>query len=172
MYVHIVDSWLQLIYIWWGFYVRMLSICQRFIDSSISGGLIPNNLFYFLQGNNNKRVFPRGTKAHWFNPYRFILSFRKAIISRDFPKCRTRIYFTDNLLVPLYFLVLEKKVFLPYFSFFRVYKNEVLFYSFYYLYLDFNHGVLYTLPSILKSLVLFIPLIEHVLDRIYISTWF
>ena len=46
------------------------------------------------------------------------------------------------LLDPLYFLVLEKKVFLPSFPFFRVYKNDVLFYSFYYLYLKYEHRVL------------------------------
>ena len=39
------------------------------------------------------------------------------------------------LIYPLDFLVLEKKVFLPSFLFFRVYENDVLFSSFYSLYL-------------------------------------
>ena len=83
MYVHIFASWLQLIYILWVFYVRILSICHKLIGSIISEGLIPRNLFYFLQGNNQKRVGPRGTKAHRVNPYKFILVIWKAIISRE-----------------------------------------------------------------------------------------
>ena len=82
MYVHIIDSLFQLIYILWVFYVRMLSICHKFIDPSISGGLIPHICFGCLQVNNIKRVTPKGTKAHWVNPYKFILSVWKAIISR------------------------------------------------------------------------------------------
>ena len=83
MYVHIVASWLQLVYIWWVFYVRMLSICHKFIDSNISGELILCNLFYCLQKNKQMRSGPRGTKAHWINPYEFILSVWKVIISRE-----------------------------------------------------------------------------------------
>ena len=52
-------------------------ICHNFIDALISGGLIPHNFFYFLQGNNDKRVIPRGTKPYWVNPYQFILAFCK-----------------------------------------------------------------------------------------------
>ena len=85
-YVHVVSSWLQLIYILWVFNVIILSICHKFIDSSISGGLIPCNLFYCLQGNNHDRVGPRGTKFHWINPYQFILAVWKAIISRELVK--------------------------------------------------------------------------------------
>ena len=36
-HIHIVSSWLQVIYILWIFYVSILSICHRFIDSSIFG---------------------------------------------------------------------------------------------------------------------------------------
>ena len=81
MNVHIVASWIQLIYILWVFYVRMLSICHKFIDSSIYGGSIPHIFLNCLQGNNLKRVVPKGTKYHWVNPYLFILSIWKAIIS-------------------------------------------------------------------------------------------
>ena len=49
------------------------------------------------------------------------------------------------LLDPLYILVLEKRVFLPSFSFFRVYENYVLFSSFYSLYLEYEYGVFQTL---------------------------
>ena len=59
------------------------SICHSFIDSSISGGLAPHNLFYCLQVNNHTRVGPRDTKAHWVNPQQFILAVWKAIIPRD-----------------------------------------------------------------------------------------
>ena len=83
IYFHIVASLLHLIYILWVFYVRILYICHKFIDSSISGGLIPHHLFYFLQGDNHYRVVPRGTKAHWVNPYQFIFAVWKAIISRE-----------------------------------------------------------------------------------------
>ena len=81
MYVRILSSWLQLVYILWLFYVSIFSICHKFIDSIISGGLIPSHLFYCLQGNNNKRFVPRVNKAHWVNPYKFILAVCKAIIS-------------------------------------------------------------------------------------------
>ena len=63
--------------------MRILSICDKLIESSISGGLIHINLFYCLQGNNNKRVVPRGTNDHWVNPYKYILVVWKAIISRE-----------------------------------------------------------------------------------------
>ena len=43
--VHIFASWLQLIYILWVFYVSILSICHKFIDSSISIGLTLRNFF-------------------------------------------------------------------------------------------------------------------------------
>ena len=76
-------SWLQLIYILWVFYVRILSIFHNFIDSSIFWGLVFHNLFYYLQGNNHKRVGPRGTKTHWINTYQFILAVWKEIISRE-----------------------------------------------------------------------------------------
>ena len=46
------------------------------------------------------------------------------------------------LLDPLYFLVLENKLFLPCLSFFRVYKKDVLLSSFYSLYLKYEHGLL------------------------------
>ena len=49
------------------------------------------------------------------------------------------------LLDPLYFLVLEKKVFLPSLSFFRVYENNVLLSSFNSLNLEYYHGVLQNL---------------------------
>ena len=56
-----------------------------------------------------------------------------------------REYTSQSILIdPLYILVLEKKVFLPSFSFFRVYENEVLFFSFYSSYLDYEHEMLYT----------------------------
>ena len=83
MYVSIVASRPQLIYILWVFYVIMQSICHNFIDFIISRGLIPRNVFYFLQVNNHKRVGPRGTKYRWFNPYKFIFSVWKEIISRE-----------------------------------------------------------------------------------------
>ena len=83
MYVHIFTLWIQLIYILWVFNVIILSICHNFIDSSISGGLVPHNLFYCLQGNNHKRVGPRGTNYHCVDPYQFILVAWKAIISRE-----------------------------------------------------------------------------------------
>ena len=83
MYARIVASWLQLIYFLWVFYVRILSICHNFIESSISGGLVPHDFSYCLQVNNHKRVGPRVTKAHWFNPCQFIISVWKAIISRE-----------------------------------------------------------------------------------------
>ena len=54
MYVHIVNS--------------ILSICQKFVDSSIYGGLIPIYVLYCLQANKNNRFVPRGTKYHWVNP--------------------------------------------------------------------------------------------------------
>ena len=31
----------------------------------------PRNIFYFLKGNNTKRVIPRVTMAHWFNPSQY-----------------------------------------------------------------------------------------------------
>ena len=65
------------------FYVRILSIFHNFIDSSIFGGLVFHNLFYYLQGKNHKRVGPRGTEYHWINPYQFILAVWKEIISRE-----------------------------------------------------------------------------------------
>ena len=34
-------------------------------------GLIPITIFNWLQVNNIKRVYPRGTKVHWVNPYQF-----------------------------------------------------------------------------------------------------
>ena len=68
MYVHIVASCLQLIYILRVFYVRILSICNKSIESSIYVGLIPRSLFYCLQVNNQKRAFPRGNNYHWVNP--------------------------------------------------------------------------------------------------------
>ena len=83
MYVHIVDSWLKLIYTFWVFYVIILSICHKFIDSSIYGGLIPRNFLNCMQGNNHKGVGTRGTNAHWVNPYQFILSIWKTILSRE-----------------------------------------------------------------------------------------
>ena len=83
IYVHIVASWLQLIYILWVFYVRILSICHKFIESSISGGLIPCNVFYCLQGNNHNRVDPIFTNSHCVNPYQLILAVCKATISRE-----------------------------------------------------------------------------------------
>ena len=43
---------------------------------------------------------------------------------------------------PLYFLVLENKIFLPSFSFFLVYEYKVLFFSFHSSYLDYKHKVL------------------------------
>ena len=46
------------------------------------------------------------------------------------------------LLDPLYFLVFGKTVFLPSFPFFRVYENDVLFPSFYSLYLKYEYRVL------------------------------
>ena len=42
------------------------------------------------------------------------------------------------------FFILEKKVIFPYFSFYRFYKNEVLFVPFYSSYLDYEHEVIYT----------------------------
>ena len=45
MYVYIVASWLQLIYILWVFYVRILSICHNSINASIYVGLILYHLF-------------------------------------------------------------------------------------------------------------------------------
>ena len=83
MYAHIVSSWLQLIYIFWVFYIRILSICHKFIDSNIYERFIPCGLCYCLQGNTHNRVVPRGTKAHLVNPYQFILAVWKAIISRE-----------------------------------------------------------------------------------------
>ena len=71
------------IYILWVFYIRILSIFHNSVDPSISGGLIPRNLFYCPQGNNHKRFVPRVTKVHWVNPYQFILSVCNAIISRE-----------------------------------------------------------------------------------------
>ena len=68
IYVHIVASWLQFIYILWIFYVIILSICHKFIDSSISGRLIPCNFFYCLQGNIHKGVNPGGNDSNWINP--------------------------------------------------------------------------------------------------------
>ena len=66
-----------------GVYVSILSIFQNFIDSSIFGGLVFHYLFYYLQGKNHKRVVPRVNNAQWINPYRFILSVWKAMISRE-----------------------------------------------------------------------------------------
>ena len=43
IYVHIVASRMQLICILWAFYVIILSICNKFIDLSISGALISLN---------------------------------------------------------------------------------------------------------------------------------
>ena len=83
MCFRIVASGLQLIYILRVFYVRMLSICYIFIDSIISGGLIPCRLFCCLQLNNNKKVVPRITKDRLFNPFKFILAVWKSIISRE-----------------------------------------------------------------------------------------
>ena len=65
------------------FYVRILSIFHNFIDSRIFGVLVFHNLFYYLQGNNHKRVVPRGTNSHWINSYQFILAVWKEIISRE-----------------------------------------------------------------------------------------
>ena len=64
---------------------------------------------------------------------------------------------------------IEKKVFLPSFSFFRVYENEVLFLYLYSLYFDCDNEVLYTLPRILQDVFLRSPMLEHVLDKISIS---
>ena len=64
-----------------GVLCQNFSICHNLIDSSISGRLISCDFFYCLQGNNHKRVVPSGTKAHWVNPYQFILAFWKEIIS-------------------------------------------------------------------------------------------
>ena len=83
MYVHIVVLLLQLIHILWVFYVSNLSICHKFTDSSIYGGLIPFNLFYCLQVINHKRVGPMGINVHWFNPQQFILAVCKVIIPRE-----------------------------------------------------------------------------------------
>ena len=98
MYVHTVTSWLQLTYILWVFYVIILSICHKFIESSIYGGLISGNFFAvckaiisresalghsgllgwslsiyfsFLEGNNINRVGPRVTKSHLINLHPF-----------------------------------------------------------------------------------------------------
>ena len=62
-------------------YIFVGILCQNFVESSISGVLILRNFFYCLQGNNHKRVGPRGTKAHWVNPFKFVLAVKKAIIS-------------------------------------------------------------------------------------------
>ena len=57
-----------------------------------------------------------------------------------------REYTSQSILIdPLYILVLEKKVFLPSFSFFLVYNNNVLFSSFYYFYFGYKKGLLQTL---------------------------
>ena len=70
-------------YFLWVFYVRILSICHSLIDSSISGGLIPQHLFQGQKGNNLKRFGPRGTKDHWFNPWQVLFTVFKEIISRE-----------------------------------------------------------------------------------------
>ena len=57
------------------------------------------------------------------------------------------------LLDYLYFGVLGKKFLLPSFFLFRVYENEVLFSSFYSLYLDYEHEVIYTCPRFYIRLV-------------------
>ena len=76
-------------------------------------------------------------------------------------------YISQRILFdPLYFLVLGNKFFLPSFYFFRVYDNKVLFSSFYSLYFKYEHDVLYTLSSILQSLVLRILWLEHALYKI------
>ena len=69
MYIRIASSLLQLIYILWVFYVRILYICHNLIDSSIYGGIIPRNYFYYLQGDDHKIFCPRGTKSQFVNPY-------------------------------------------------------------------------------------------------------
>ena len=57
-----------------------------------------------------------------------------------------REYTSQSILIdPLYILVLEKKVFLPFFSFFRFYENRVIFSYFYSLNLEYDHGLLQTL---------------------------
>ena len=61
----------------------ILSIFHNFIDSRIFGELIFHNCFKYLQGKNNRILNPRGTKAHWINPYQFILAVWKEIISRE-----------------------------------------------------------------------------------------
>ena len=86
MYFHIVASWLQLIYTLWVFYVRILSICNNLIYYSISGGLIPLQILNWLQENNHKRVDPRGTKAHWVNPYLFFYWLQGNNIKRFGPR--------------------------------------------------------------------------------------
>ena len=49
-------------------------------------GLIPSIFFHWLQGNNIKRVGPRGTKAHWVNPSYIFKTGCKEIISRESPQ--------------------------------------------------------------------------------------
>ena len=64
-------------------------LCQNFVYLSQFHWLqniwrvSPLQLFYCLQGNNYKRVGPRGTNNHWVNPCQFILAVWKEIISRE-----------------------------------------------------------------------------------------
>ena len=48
-------------------------------------GLIPS-IFNWPQGNNTKRVVPRGTKSHWINPYQFIYCLQGNNIKRVGPR--------------------------------------------------------------------------------------
>ena len=71
-------------------YILCKVLSQQFVNSSqahwiqyIWKGLIPLNFFYFLQGNNHKRVVLWGTKAYWDNPYQLISAVWRPIISRE-----------------------------------------------------------------------------------------
>ena len=83
----------------------------------------------------------------------------------------TWIYLTDHIILPIFFWFWKITSFLlpsPFFEFTRMRFYSLLSTIFLYL----GHRVLYTLPSILQSLVLCRLMLEHVLDKTYIITWF
>ena len=79
----------------------------------------------------------------------------------------TGIYLTEHLTrSSLFSWVCKKKVFFPSFYFFRGYGNDVLFNSFYSLYLEYKHWVLQTFGIILQSYMFRSPWIELVLYKL------
>ena len=114
------------------------------------------------------------TQALWTTLLRVVLpsrepdSYHMSALEVFYTLWCTWLYLTENILLSyILLLVLENRAILPSFSFFWVYEYGVLFSSFYYYYLDYEHEVIYITYRVFISRLSCRPMIEHVLYYIY-----